>query len=388
MTSAPQEAELHRAIGLVYDSALDAKIWPAALEAMSGLIGACYGSISIMDTKLRAMRLAIEWCPDPEWPKWRKLLDERYMAMSPFHEAMHRFDIGAVYNTAQMAEASGIAADTIYEHPFFKEFVLPAGRRDTVGCVLMRNQSRFGLFALQTAVDHDLVGPQELAIGSVLAPHVRRAVHIGDVLGMVEAKAATLQGTLDTFSAAVVVTDDAAQVIYCNSAGDAMLKAGSPLFTQDGHLRAAALPATRALLTAIGQTVDPFDRIGTNGIGVPLRADDGSPALAHVLPLARDAPRRDGGARATAAVFVTPVETALPEADALIALYGLTPMEARVALQIAAGRRRADASVALGIADNTAKTHLDRVYSKTGAGDRSALTRIVSSLASPGRVMK
>ena len=249
----------------------------------------------------------------------------------------------------------------------------------------MKSASRFGLFNIHTSVDRDLLGPRDLELGALLAPHIRRAVHIGDVLGMVEAKAATLEATLDTLSAAVIMTDERAQVVHCNSAGEAMLKAGSPLCTQNGQLLAAAQPATRALLTAIGQTINPIDLIGSNGIGVPLRADDGSPAIAHVLPLARDASHRDGG-RATAAVFVTPVETALPEADALIALYGLTPMEARVALQIAAGKRRADASAALGIAENTTKTHLDRVYSKTGAGDQSALARVVSSLASPGRV--
>ena len=77
MTVAP-DPDLHRAIGLVYDSALDPAVWPAALEAMCGLIdGCCYGFISVMDPPRHANRLAREWCADADWPKWRKLLDEK-----------------------------------------------------------------------------------------------------------------------------------------------------------------------------------------------------------------------------------------------------------------------------------------------------------------------
>lgn len=384
MTGGAGHRALDKAIGLVYDSAIDVTVWPAALEALAGLIDGCYGAISVMDTDLQALRLNAEWCPDPDWPRWRKLLEEQYANDIPFYKDMPDWEVGAVYNTAQMAAISGIT--DIYEHRFFKEWALPLGRRDTLACLLMKSPKRFGLFNIHTSIERDLIGPRDLALGAMIAPHVRRAVHIGDVLGMANARAETLQSTLDTLKAAVVVTDARARVVLCNRAGEAMLKAGAPLSTQDGQLRAAAEPATQALLTAISQTVDPLERIAGTGIGVPLRADDGSPAIAYVLPLARGTPRRDGGPHGTAAVFVAPVDYALPEADALIAIYGLTPTEARVTLQIAAGKRRAEAAAALGISDNTVKTHLDRVYSKTGTSDQSALAGLVASLASPGRV--
>ena len=75
----------------------------------------------------------------------------------------------------------------------------------------------------------------------------------------------------------------------------------------------------------------------------------------------------------------------MPEADTLMALYGLTPMETRVLMEIVAGKRRAEAAATLGMSDNTAKTHLDRLYSKTGAHDQAALVGLVRSLAVPLR---
>jgi DNA-binding CsgD family transcriptional regulator len=349
---------------------------------MSKQIDGCHGSLSVLDTTRQEIRFATEWTSTPDWPKWRQLLDEKYAAMMPFYATLTQCDIGEVYNTAQMAGMIG--HPNIYEHPFFEEWALPSGRRDTVGSVVMKSPGRFAMLALHTSTYRDLVGPQELAIGRLLVPHVRRAVTIGDLLGMATARAATLEATLDKMSAAVVVTDAQSRVVLSNAAGDAMLRTGETISTEDGQLRGRQPQATKALRTAIGQSVDPVYKLGSNGIDVPLRDSQGRPAIAHVLPLERGRSQFDWGPRATAAVFVAPVAYPLPSAEVLIALFGLTAMEARVLMEIAEGRNRAQAAAALGIADSTVKTHLDRVFSKTGTSDQASLNRLVRELSSPG----
>jgi DNA-binding CsgD family transcriptional regulator/PAS domain-containing protein len=377
------DAAMHEAIGLVYDSALDPAIWPSALQAMCGLVDACQGSISVLNPKRREIRLSTEWAADPEWPKWRKLLHEKYAAMMPLYGYLVQSEIGSVNNTAQMAAHIGHPA--IYEEPFFKEWALPAGYRDVISSLVMRTPDRYGVLSLQTSTRRDLVGPHELAIGRLLVPHVRRAVSIADLLDMATAKAATLQATLDSLNTAVVVTDASARILHANSAAETMLRSGAPIGTQDGILHSRQAAAEKALLTAIGQTVGAAGNIGAHGISVPLRSSDGSPAIAHVLPLARGGQHRDWGPRAAAAVFISPTEFAPPEADALIALYGLTSMEVRVLLLVASGKKRAEAAVCLGIADSTVKTHLDHIFSKTGVGDQARLSHLVRDLSSPGR---
>ena len=377
------DAALHHAIGLVYDSALDPAVWPTALEAMAGLIGGCSSGIMVHDPARREIRLAMVWNNLPDWPKWRRLFEEKYAAIMPFYESLAKFEIGAVHNTADMADMVGLK--DYYQHAFFQEWAFPSGLRDNIACVLMKSANRFATFTIHTSTERDLIGPRELAVGRLLVPHVRRAVVVGDLLNMTASTASILQATLDTLSAAVVVTDAEGRVIHSNKAGDAMLRTDDLLGTEDGVLRAGQPQATQALLLAIGQTDAPVDRIGSNGIGVPLRHTDGSPAIAHVLPLARGGTHRDWGPRATAAVFVAPVEYAPPTADALIALYGLTAMEARVMMQIAAGRKRAEAAAVLGIANSTTKTNLDRVFGKTGTKDQAGLARLVLALASPAR---
>jgi DNA-binding CsgD family transcriptional regulator len=121
-----------------------------------------------------------------------------------------------------------------------------------------------------------------------------------------------------------------------------------------------------------------------SGIGIPTRLSDGEPCVIHVLPLKRGELRRGLAPRATAAVFVTPAN-ALPTMprDALALLYDLTPAEARVFELICAGDTQTEIGQTLGIARSTVKTHLLRVFEKTGCGRQVDLETLAASLSLP-----
>lgn len=67
------------------------------------------------------------------------------------------------------------------------------------------------------------------------------------------------------------------------------------------------------------------------------------------------------------------------EADAL-QLFGLTPAEARLAFVMAGGANAKEAARALGITPNTARTHIKRIFEKTGARRQADLPRLLSLL--------
>ena len=67
----------------------------------------------------------------------------------------------------------------------------------------------------------------------------------------------------------------------------------------------------------------------------------------------------------------------------LEALFDLTGAEARVFSLIAAGRTPQQAAEALGVAFSTVKTHLIRIFTKTGARRQVDLVRLAASIAMP-----
>lgn len=63
----------------------------------------------------------------------------------------------------------------------------------------------------------------------------------------------------------------------------------------------------------------------------------------------------------------------------ILARFDLTFSEQRLAEQLLTGRTLAEAAQALGVSRNTAKTHLARIFDKTGARSQMALLRLLTS---------
>jgi len=87
---------------------------------------------------------------------------------------------------------------------------------------------------------------------------------------------------------------------------------------------------------------------------------------------------------AAAAIFIAPANSPprLPT-DALVLLYNLTPAETRVFELICEGRTQAEIATFLGVAPSTVKTHLLRVFDKTGCRRQTELVKLAASFTVP-----
>jgi DNA-binding CsgD family transcriptional regulator len=118
---------------------------------------------------------------------------------------------------------------------------------------------------------------------------------------------------------------------------------------------------------------------------LPLMACDGERYVAHVLPLTSGARRRAGMAyAAAAALFVRKAALETPSPPEIIAkTYKLTPTELRVLLALVEVGGAPEVAEALGIAGSTVKTHLARLFEKTGVGRQADLVKLVAGFSNP-----
>jgi DNA-binding CsgD family transcriptional regulator len=116
-----------------------------------------------------------------------------------------------------------------------------------------------------------------------------------------------------------------------------------------------------------------------------LVAHNGSRFVAHVLPLASLARHGAGIAfKAVAALFVRKVELDSGSYGASVArAFGLTPAEQRVLLAIVEVGGVPETAETLGVAETTVKTHLYRVFAKTGAGRQADLVKLAAGFSNP-----
>jgi DNA-binding CsgD family transcriptional regulator len=83
-------------------------------------------------------------------------------------------------------------------------------------------------------------------------------------------------------------------------------------------------------------------------------------------------------------LFVHKASLETPSAPEVIAkTYKLTPSELRVLLGIVEVGGVADTAEALGIASGTVKTHLLRVFAKTGTRRQAELVKLVAEFSNP-----
>jgi DNA-binding CsgD family transcriptional regulator len=271
------------------------------------------------------------------------------------------------------------------ETRFYKEWVHPQGMVDSVSVVLDKSVTSAALFGVFRYQSDGIVDDETRGRMRLIVPHIRRAVLIGGLIDLRTAEAARLADTLDGLRAGVCVVDAGGRIVHANAACQVILDAGDFLSVIGGRIVASDAKIDQALRELFAAADSGDAAIGTRGIALPLRGRDGSHHVAHVLPLTSGARRFAGIAySASAALFICKAAAEDPSSPGIIArAYRLTPTELRVMLAIVKIGGVPEVAAALGVAENTVKTHLGNLFVKTGTGRQADLVKIVAGFATP-----
>lgn len=184
-----------------------------------------------------------------------------------------------------------------------------------------------------------------------------------------------LAQVLDGFATPTIIVDDAGRLMTANEAGHRLLRAAATV-TLHGGIVCLAETSPEPITTYVSAAA--ADKLGRRLLSLPERGDAAAKSAGHVIAW----PLR--GSRALALLVIGSDRNAGPDADLLLALYGLSPAEVRVAQQIFAGRSAPEAADKLCVNVETVRTHLKNVYLKTATASRGELVRL---LAETGTVL-
>jgi DNA-binding CsgD family transcriptional regulator len=363
-------------IGDIYDCTLNPAGWSGVLTRVTAAVDAAYTTISLASTSDLQGRMAAHSPWDAE--KLRILNDEYGVHGIPGLSTVLFGDVDTPWATL-----SSMSESEFQKSPFYQNWVKPQGLRD--GCItkFAHTGDRIGMLGSITRDNRDIISAEEQHFLALLSPHIRRAALIGDLLDQSRVITTLYRNTLDGLETPVVLSNTSAGVLYANARAQAMFSAQAPIRSIDGKLHAANERASTALADALARTADDEGALGRRGIGIPVSAPGEPPAVAYVLPLTSGT-ERTAYRPATAAVFIsTAAKVSPPPESTLITLFDLTPAEARVMVRIGGGLSTTAAAEALGISDNTVKTHLGRVFSKTKSERQADLMKILRDIAQP-----
>jgi DNA-binding CsgD family transcriptional regulator/PAS domain-containing protein len=373
-----ESERLSALIGDIYDAALDPTLWNEVLARTKTFIGSHAAALDWKDAV--AMRGECNYDDGSIDPYYRQLYFDKYVKLDPCTTAQFFAEIGQTVCTADV-----IAYEEFRQTRFYTEWARPQQLADAAMSLLDKSMTSIaflGLFRHERDGQFDDETRRQIRL---IVPHFRRAVLVGKVIDLRKAEAASLADALDGISAGMFLIDATGRIVHANVAGHAMLKKASVLRAEGGRLVANDSQADQTLADTFATAGNGDAAIGIKGVAVPLLARDGERYVAHVLPLTSGARRQAGASYAAgAALFVhtAALDTPSPP-EAIIKAYKLTPMELRVLLAIVEIGGVPEVAEALGIAESTVKTHLGRLYGKTGTRRQADLVKLLAAYSNP-----
>jgi DNA-binding CsgD family transcriptional regulator/PAS domain-containing protein len=370
--------EVSSLIGDIYDAALDPSLWVGVLHKARAFVGGSAAAVFSKDATRKCLNVYYD--DGGVDPHWKQLYFDRYAKLDPLTTGHVLAEIERPVSTVDLFPYAEFV-----ETRFYKEWAEPQGLVDFVTAVLDRSATSAAMFGVFRHQRDGLVDDATRRRMRLIVPHIRRAVLISRTIDLRTAEAATFADVLDGLSAAMFLVDETGRIVHANASGHAMLHESSILRTAGGKLIAIEAGAAQSLSEIFPAAGGGDTALGIKGIAVPLRARDGDHYVAHVLPLTSGVRRRAGTSyAAVAALFVHKAALQSPSPPEVIAkLYGLTPSELRVLLGIVQVGGVPETAEALGVAEATVKTHLHRLFAKTGAARQADLVKLVAGFANP-----
>ena len=359
-------------IGDVYDASLDPALWPGVFKQTCDYVGgraACLHSQDIVGKKSNL------YFASGYEPEFERLYIEKYFKINPVFPAANFFDV-----ERSLGVTDCIPREEFCRTQFAREWIAPQGYIDIRFSNVEKSVNSSAVFSVMRHFTDGFADDAMCRRFALVVPHVRRALLIGKVIDLHKVEAAALADSLDALVSGMFIVDAMGRIVHTNISGSAMVAEANVLRAPNGRLSATDPAADQTLIDIFTAAGGGDAALGRRGISVPLKARNAERYVAHVLPLTSGA-RRNAGVSygAVAAVFVRKAALDLPSPPVAMAQeFQLTPAELRVLFFIIDLGGVSEVAEVLGIAEATVKTHLHRVFEKTGAGRQADLVKLVA----------
>lgn len=369
----PLTAKHSDLIESIYDAGLNPELWAGVVVMLNEFLGsqAC-GLIS--KDKVSKTGSTHYYCGVD--PHYIQLYADEYAQHDPLAR-LPRY--GEVRNIPDL-----VNFDEYRRGRFYQEWLRPQGCADVANVVLEQSNSPCPI--LMTVIPgREMLDAKMRARMQVIVPHASRALMINRAVEQKRQRSVALADVVDRLDAGVILLDATCNIVHSNPAADAILAADDVLRSVGGRLVARSSGANAALRD-IFRDEGEVAVAAAAGRNIQLSSHDGSHYIAQIIALP-SLIRGGGPGHACGAVGALFVWKATIDARSCAGLidrtFELTPAELRVLLSIVDVGGVPETADALGIAETTVKTHLHRVFAKTGTSRQADLVKLAAGFSNP-----
>lgn len=372
------EVELFSAmVAGLYDAALDASQWPAALlRARQFVVGQC---ATVFTKDVLSHAGGVVYDDGGIDPGHRDDYFRRFTRLDPTFVAQYYAKIDE-----PMATDDFMAYDEFVTSRFYQEWARPQGLVDFVAVALEKSATSIAMFGVFRHERHGVVDDAMRRRLRLVAPHVRRAVVIARLLDTNAVLAGDLADTLEGLRAPILLIDASGYLRHANAAAHTLLSSGEILRIEHSRIVAVDPDVHKHLIGVIETSAVGDVALGREGIALTLGSQDGKEMVAHALPLGARRRLTNLSRGAALALVISPAAPkSVSPVELLARRYDLTPGELRVLLTLSEVGGVPEIAEALGIAPTTVKFHLKNLFLKTGVHRQAGLVKLLAEFPAP-----
>ncbi|RDJ25438.1 LuxR family transcriptional regulator [Bosea caraganae] len=359
-------------------SAYDAEQMPAAVEQIRQLFGGSKACFARVGPDL-GPEDAVTTNFDPVMHQ--RAYEEFAEEFVSFGQTLNKVPIGQTY-----ADHALIGEERLRASRVWREWMAPQDMYGGLGSRVLEAGPSFWFFDVQRGRNQDAFDAQDAALLERLTPIMTRVAELRRHIGFLTLQRDMARTALDTLSVGIVIADPQMRLVYANETADQFLaEPEGALGLRTGRIFARSAQDQAALKRLVAQTLAPAHDPNARRTHLQAHAAgaEGCNLSLCVLPV----PPGYGLPSASPSVMIAirPLEPAADLVAAAQQLFGLTETEAKFASALASGLSLAEAAEEQHVRISTARTHLARIFQKTGMRQQSQVAALLRGAELPVR---
>ena len=278
-----------------------------------------------------------------------------------------------------------IPRNELLESEFYKVIMQPQGWCDFLGADLREENELDVRLRIGRYEGGELFGESEKSLLRAILPHLERAVRLHTRLQRLGRERALYADAMEQLSVATIILDEHAGVISCNELAERLLARNDGIRVRDNFLQLSSQQATLELQELVAEVLKSNRQGDARAVeAIRVQRPSGEPDLGLVIRGVPGPDAAEAQAIPSVAIFISdPEQLSGTPVKVIARLFGFTPAEAALSLQLANGLTLDEASAELGVSRNTTRTHLRSLFAKTGVSRQSMLVRLILKSVAP-----
>jgi hypothetical protein len=211
-------------IAAIYDAVIDLSGWDEVVRRIVEATKSAAGGIIIQlgDSAHLSALCNVD-------PFYADAINQTYFEPNPLIAAAATIVPGELRAATYITQTDSFRASTAYQ-----EIFRPQGWADVVAIGLLRGPKAFGNLSLQRSPDAIWVEPKEWHLLETLAPHLKRAAEIHQLLARERTARESLGSAVAAAGFAAFLLSKDCRVIFANAKGEELLRRGAACAARTG----------------------------------------------------------------------------------------------------------------------------------------------------------